>query len=443
MKKRIIKIIGGGLAGCEAAYQLLKRGYEVHLYEMRPNKNTPCHKTKNLAELVCSNSLKSLLEDTASGLLKKELLMLDSLLILVAYEVSVEAGGALAVNREEFSKKVEEKLFSYKNFKLINEEITDILEDEKTIIATGPLTSDLLSKNIQKLISSTDDLYFYDAVAPIIDFTSINESKVFWGTRYDKGSKNSYLNIPFSKEEYENFYNELINAETVILKEFEKREIFESCMPIEVLAKRGKDAMRFGPLKPVGLYNNGQKYYAVLQLRKEDKEGKMFNMVGFQTNLTFKEQKRVFSMLNGLENVKFFRYGVMHRNTYLNSPKFLNSYQQMKNNKNIFFAGQITGVEGYVESIASGLIAGLNMFLEIEGKEKFLAPRNTIIGSLQRHISDVEKKDYEPMNANFGILENLSCKNRNKKDRKRAYFERGIQEMEEALKKLEEIDVRI
>lgn len=439
MKTQIIKIIGGGLAGTEAAYQLLKRGYEVHMYEMRPVKSTPCHKTQNLAELVCSNSLKSTLEDTASGLLKQELLMLDSLLLRVAYETNVEAGGALAVNREEFSKKIENKLSSYKNFKLFREEVIKINENENTIIATGPLTSDKLTKNIQKLINSEEDLYFYDAVAPIIDFSSIDLSKVFWGSRYDKGTKDAYLNIPFSKEEYEVFYDSLINAETVILKDFEKDEIFESCIPIEVLAKRGKESMRFGPLKPVGLYNNGQKYYAVLQLRREDKDGKMFNMVGFQTNLTFKEQKRIFSTLNGLENVKFYRYGIMHRNTYLNSPKFLNSYMQMKKNENIFFAGQITGVEGYVESIMSGLISGINIARQIEKKEKFIAPRNTITGALQRYISEesLNRKKFEPMNANFGILENLNEKNKNKKDRKKAYFERGIQEMKKAIKDME------
>ncbi len=429
-KNLLVNVIGGGLAGCEAAYQLLKRGYKVNLYEMRDKKMTPCHKTKHLAELVCSNSLKSTEKETASGILKAELEYMDSLLLRLAYLSRVEAGSALAINREKFSLMVEAELNKFSNFTLINEEVKKVFIEQPTIIAAGPLASEDLVGDIINLINNKDDLYFYDAVAPIISGDSIDMSKVFWASRYNKGDEKAYLNIPLNKEEYLNFTNALINAKTVPLKNFEKLKIFESCMPIEVMAKRGVDAMRFGPLRPVGIFGpNGEKYYAIVQLRKEDNDGKMFNIVGFQTNLTFPEQKRVFGMLNGLENVEFFRYGVLHRNTYLNSPKFLKANFQMKDYNNIFFAGQITGVEGYVESIMSGALAGINMARYLENKEPYIPSAKTISGALARHISTDKDVRFEPMNANLGFLEPLDKNIRDKKERKKEYFNVAINDI--------------
>lgn len=427
-----IRVIGGGLAGSEACYQLLKRGYNVKLYEMRKVKQTPCHTTADLCELVCSNSLKSMENSTASGTLKQELKTLDCLLLKCAEKAKVPSGGALAVNRKEFSKFVEEELNNFPNFERIDEEYVNIDKNIPTIIATGPLTSDLLAENIAKLIGNSDNLHFYDAVAPIISGDSLDYSKLFFATRYDKGEPSDYLNCGMNKQEYEAFYNELVNGKVANLHEFERGEIFESCMPIEVMAKRGADTIRYGMMKPVGIKHpeTGEKYYAVVQLRKENVQGSAYNLVGFQTNLTFPEQRRIFSMLPGLENAEFLRYGVIHRNTFLNSPEHLDCYFKLKNEKNIYFAGQITGVEGYVESIMSGLIASINLHCDIIGKDRYLAPESTIIGSLQRHIS-TKNVDFEPMNANFGILPPLDSKIRDKKLRKLAYYERSLKDITE------------
>ena len=413
-----ITVIGGGLAGCEAAYQIAKRGIKVKLYEMKPKEFSPAHSSENLAEIVCSNSFKSNSITNACGLLKEELRNLDSLLIKIADETSLPAGQALAVDREEFSKKVTKSIEKNPNIEIIRKEITKIDENnEITIIATGPLTSDKMSSQIIKL-TGKEHLAFYDAAAPIIEKESINFNIAFYGDRYGKEADSSYINLPMNKEEYENFYNELINAQIVTLHEFEKKEIFEGCMPIEVMAKRGVDTIRFGPLKPVGFTNpkTGLRPYAIVQLRQDNNEGTLYNMVGFQTNLKFGEQKRVFSMIPGLENANFIKYGVMHRNTFINSPELLDNTYNLKKNKNIYFAGQITGVEGYVESIASGLVAGINAVKRAKNKnfeqkeEKILFPKETIIGALANYIS-TPNKNFQPMNANFGILPRVRRKN--------------------------------
>lgn len=360
--KNYIRVIGGGLAGCEAAYQIAKRGMKVKLYEMKPSLFSPAHSNSNLAEIVCSNSFKSNSITNACGLLKEELRRLDSLLIKYADKTAVPAGQALAVDRDEFSKLVTQEIERIDNIEVVREEFhKEINDDCITIIATGPLTSDKMEKQILKL-TGEDKLYFYDAAAPIVEKSSIDMNIGFYGDRYGKEGDSSYINLPFTKEEYENFYNALISAEVVNLHEFEKREIFEGCMPIEVMAKRGEDTIRFGPLKPVGFTDprTNTRPYAIVQLRQDNESGTLYNLVGFQTNLKFGEQKRVFSMIPGLENAEFVKYGVMHRNTYINSPILLNSTFNLKNKPNIFFAGQITGVEGYVESIASGLSAGIN-----------------------------------------------------------------------------------
>lgn len=419
-----IKIIGGGLAGCEASYQLLKRGYAVQLYEMRPYTKSPAHRTDKLAELVCSNSLKSEIPSTASGALKAELDVLDCLLLRCAGASRVPAGSALAVEREIFSDAVYRNLCGFEKFELIREESTEIYTHAPTIIASGPLTSDKLGDEISRIFGDRD-LHFYDAVAPIIDGESIDKDVAFFASRYDENDTD-YLNIGMNKEQYDAFYNELINAETVVLKDFEKKEIFEGCMPIEVMAKRGGDSIRFGPLKPIGIRNpkNNEKYYAVAQLRKENNSASMYNMVGFQTNLTFKEQKRVFGMLPSLENAEFLRYGVMHRNTFLNSPEMLNSRLQSKLYENIFFAGQITGVEGYVESIMTGLFAGVYMAAFLENNMLEIPSENTICGSLLRYIAS-KNDNFQPMNANFGILPQLEIKQKDKKQRKISYYNRS------------------
>ena len=420
-----IRVIGGGLAGCEAAYQLLKRGYEVELYEMRDGtKSMPAHKTQNLAELVCSNSLKSIAQDTGHGLLKLEMGKIGSLLLDAAYKTAVPAGGALAVDRELFSKEVEKGLKQFDNLTIIREEVTKIDETVPTIIASGPLTSDALSKDIDRILGE-DNLNFFDAVAPIVDEKSIDFSKAFFAARYDKGGED-YINCPMNKEEYLKFYTELVNAEKATLHDFDLK-VFEHCMPIEVMAARGEDTMRFGPLRPKGIRRPGsdERFYAVVQLRKENLEGSAYNIVGFQTNLKFPEQKRVFSLIPGLENVEILRYGVMHRNTYINAPKVLNEAFQLKSNKNLFIAGQMSGVEGYVESIMSGMIAALNLDRTLRGQDLLIFPKESIIGALQRHLVDTTQ-DYQPMNANFGILPELKNPPRDKKERKLAYTTRSL-----------------
>lgn len=432
MNNEII-VIGGGLAGCEATYQIAKRGIKVKLYEMKPDKFSPAHTNKNLAEIVCSNSFKSNLHTNACGLLKEELRKLDSLLIKVADETSVPAGQALAVDREEFAKKVTEKLEQMENVTIERTEVggglislKELAKDSIVIIATGPLTSDNLSKEILE-ITGQEDMHFYDAAAPIISKDSIDMNIAFYGNRYEqerpkemdveewknseKTVDKSYINLPMNKEEYEKFYNELVNAQVVELHQFEKREIFEGCMPVEVMAKRGIDTLRYGPLKPMGFTDprTGYRPYALVQLRQDNREASIYNIVGFQTNLKFGEQKRVFSMIPGLENAEFMKYGVMHRNTFINSTKLLDKTYNLKNNSNIYFAGQITGVEGYVESISSGLVAGINAVRKLENQEKAEFSEYTMIGALANYISTPKDK-FQPMNANFGILPELAGK---------------------------------
>jgi len=422
-----IKVIGGGLAGCEASYQLAKRGYLVDLYEMKPHNFSPAHHNHNLAEIVCSNSFKSTLLSTASGVLKEELKLLDCLLLKVAEKFSVPAGSALAVDREKFSEAVTKELEKFENINIIREEVENIDISTPTIIATGPLTSDKLSAQIKQFLNE-DGLYFFDASAPIIEASSIDLSKTFTTSRYQKG-ESDYINCPMDKDTYYNFIDELIKAKRVELHDFEGVEVFEGCMPVEVMASRGKDTLRFGPLRPVGLLDNeGKRPFAVVQLRRENLEGEMYNLVGFQTNLTFPEQKRVFSLIPALANAEFVKYGVMHRNTYINAPKHLNSNFSTKKHEKLFFAGQISGVEGYVESIMSGLIAGISMARVLEGKEKIVFNNLTITGALCNYISR-ESVDFQPMNANFGILAPLETLIKDKQKRKEAYGERAIKEM--------------
>ncbi len=430
--KDFINVIGGGLAGCETAYQISKRGIKVKLYEMKPIKYSPAHSNSDFAEIVCSNSFKSNLLTNACGLLKQELRMMDSLLIRIADENSVPAGQALAVDRDVFSRKVTEYIENSENIEVIKKEVIDIPDDEITVIATGPLTSDILFEKISEMVGN-NELHFYDAAAPIIEKSSIDMNIAFIGDRYGKGDAD-YINLPMNKDEYESFWNELVNAEVVELHSFEKREIFEGCMPVEVMAKRGIDTLRYGPLKPVGFDDprTGKRPYALVQLRQDNSVGTLFNMVGFQTNLKFGEQKRVFSMIPGLKNAEFVKYGVMHRNTYINSTKVLDNNYQMKNHKNVFFAGQITGVEGYVESIASGLLAGINAVNYVLGKEKLVFPVETMIGALTDYISTPNEK-FQPMNANFGILPKLPERIRDKQERYKKLSERSIETMRKIL----------
>ena len=443
-----ITIIGGGLAGSEAAYQIAKRGIKVKLYEMKPNRYTEAHSNKNLAEIVCSNSFKSNLHTNACGLLKEELRKLDSLLIKIADETQIPAGQALAVDRELFSQKVTEELEKNPLIEIIHQEITNIEEMSKEgiiIIATGPLTSEGLSKEISK-ITGEDKLHFYDAAAPIITKESIDFNIAFFGNRYEqeKGKDEtieewkkriqkqeaSYINLPMSKEEYEKFVEELVNAEVVTLHEFEKREIFEGCMPVEVMAKRGKDTLRYGPLKPVGFDDprTGKRPYAVIQLRQDNELGTIYNIVGFQTNLKYGEQKRVFGMIPGLENAEFVKYGVMHRNTYINSTKLLDNTYNLKNNKNIYFAGQITGVEGYVESISAGMVSALNAVAQIKKENKIEFSNLTMIGALAKYISTSNDK-FQPMNANFGIVPELPQRIKDKKIKYGKLADRAIENL--------------
>ena len=443
--KDYITIVGGGLAGCEAAYQIAKRGIKVKLYEMKPVKFTEAHSNENLAEIVCSNSFKSNLHTNACGLLKEELRYLDSLLIRIADETQVPAGQALAVDREIFAQRVTEEIEKNNLIQIVHEEVKDIKKISKegiVIIATGPLTSESLSENISK-ITGQDKLYFYDAAAPIVTKESIDFGIAFYGNRYEqektkgeneedwknriKNQDSSYINLPMTQEQYEKFCRELIKAEVVTLHDFEKREIFEGCMPIEIMAKRGIDTLRYGPLKPVGFDDprTGKRPYAIVQLRQDNVKATIYNLVGFQTNLRFGEQKRVFKMIPGLEDAEFVKYGVMHRNTYINSTKLLDNTYNLKMNKNIFFAGQITGVEGYVESISSGMIAGINACKLYENKEKIIYSEFTMIGALSKYISTNNEK-FQPMNANFGILPELSVKIKDKKLKYEKLAERAL-----------------
>ena len=425
-----VVVIGGGLAGAEAALQIANRGIKVKLYEMKPVKFSEAHSNPDFAEVVCSNSFKSNLITNACGLLKEELRRLGSKLIEIADEVKVPAGQALAVDREMFSKRVTEELEKNENIEIIREEVTTLPEEGIVIIATGPLTSDGFIKEISKL-TGNDKLYFYDAMAPIVERDSIDMNIAFYGDRYGKVGDNSYINLPMNKEEYEVFYNELVNAEVVTLHDFEKREIFEGCMPIEIMAKRGMDTLRFGPLKPVGFTDprTGNRPYAIVQLRQDNAKASLFNIVGFQTNLKYGEQKRVFSMLPGLENANFVKYGVMHRNTYINSSNLLDNTYNLKSDNRIFFAGQITGVEGYVESISSGFVAALNAISKIKGLEKVVFDDENMIGMLAKYISTPNDK-FGPMNANFGIMPELDEKIRDKKVRYQKMANRSLEKLE-------------
>ena len=446
--KDYITIIGGGLAGTEAAYQIAKRGIKVKLYEMKPVKFSEAHSNKNLAEIVCSNSFKSNLLTNACGLLKEELRKLDSLLIRIADETSVPAGQALAVDRDGFSKRVTEEIEKNPLIEVIHKEVENVEnEDGIVIIATGPLTSEKLAKQIGKL-TGEDKLYFYDAAAPIVLKDSIDFDIAFYGNRYEQEKKKdetveewkdrqskqekSYINLPMNKEEYENFWKELVEAEVVTLHDFEKKEIFEGCMPVEIMAKRGIDTLRFGPLKPVGFDDPryAKRPYAIVQLRQDNTDATIYNIVGFQTNLKFGEQKRVFSMIPGLQNAEFAKYGVMHRNTYINSTKLLDNTYNLKLNNNIYFAGQITGVEGYVESISSGMLASLNAIERFYNSGKKVEfSEYTVIGSLAKYISTPNDK-FQPMNANFGILPELEEKKiRDKKERYMKLAERSLEKV--------------
>ena len=446
--KDYITIIGGGLAGTEAAYQIAKRGIKVKLYEMKPVKFSEAHSNKNLAEIVCSNSFKSNLLTNACGPLKEELRKLDSLLIRIADETSVPAGQALAVDREEFSKRVTEEIEKNPLIEVIHKEVENVEnEDGIVVIATGPLTSEKLAKQIGKL-TGEDKLYFYDAAAPIVLKDSIDFDIAFYGNRYEQEKKKdetveewkdrqskqekSYINLPMNKEEYENFWKELVEAEVVTLHDFEKKEIFEGCMPVEIMAKRGIDTLRFGPLKPVGFDDPryAKRPYAIVQLRQDNTDATIYNIVGFQTNLKFGEQKRVFSMIPGLQNAEFAKYGVMHRNTYINSTKLLDNTYNLKLNNNIYFAGQITGVEGYVESISSGMLASLNAIERFYNSGKKVEfSEYTVIGSLAKYISTPNDK-FQPMNANFGILPELEGKRiRDKKERYMKLAERSLENL--------------
>ncbi len=414
-----IIIIGGGLAGSEAALQLAKRGIEVDLYEMRPQKQTGAHKTDKFAEFVCSNSLGSYDTTNASGLLKHEMEELGSELMPIIFDSQVPAGGALAVDRELFSEKVTEKINNNKNINVIREELTQIPQNIPVIIASGPLTSESLSNNI-KIFLGEEYLHFFDAIAPIVEKDSINFEKAFYLNRYNKGDAD-YINCPMNKEEYEKFYNILINAPKIELKSFEKNaNFFESCLPIEVLASRGTDTLRYGPLKPVGLVDErtGIENYAVVQLRQDNKSASLYNLVGFQTNLKWGSQKELIHSIPGLENANIIRYGVMHRNTFINSPKVLNPTLQSRKNSDIFFAGQITGTEGYTESIASGLLAGINMYKYLNGEKLLELPQETVLGALTHYISFDGHTSFQPINSNWGILAEMEMDKKTRKNKK-------------------------
>lgn len=426
-----INVIGAGLAGSEAAWQAARRGLKVRLYEMKPNKRTAAHSLDTFAELVCSNSLRSDRLENAVGLLKEEMRRLDSIIMRCADAARIPAGGALAVDREGFSSAVTGILSSHPNISVYSEEVTEPPKDGVTIIATGPLTSDALSGYISSL-TGRDSLYFYDAAAPIVTFESIDMTKAFRASRYGKGT-DDYINCPMDKEQYDRFYNELVKAETVPLRTFEKTILFSGCMPVESMAAYGYDALRFGPLKPVGIIDpaTGAEPYAVVQLRQDNKAGTLYNLVGFQTHLKWPEQKRVFGLIPGLENAEFVRYGVMHRNTYINSPGLLDATYRMIEKPDLYFAGQITGVEGYVESASSGLVAGINAALQCLGKKPLIFPEDTAIGSLAAYVSGNSTGKFQPMNASFGLISTPPQRIRNKKEKYRMMAEIALERIEE------------
>ncbi len=428
-----VKIIGAGFAGCEAAYQLSKRGLKAELYEMKPVKFSPAHSSPDLAELVCSNSFKAMRIASAAGMMKEEMRMLSSLCLECADECSVPAGGALAVDREKFSSLVTRRITADPNIELIRQEVTEI-PDGNVIIAAGPLAGETLSKKIGELCGGS--LSFYDAAAPIVTAGSIDMSRAFTQSRYDRGDPDDYINCPLDKDGYEAFYDALVNAESAGLHSFDKRkDVYEGCMPVEVMASRGKDTIRYGPMKPAGLTDpsTGRRPYANLQLRKENRDGTMYNLVGFQTNLKFSEQKRVFSMIPALRNAEFVRYGVMHRNTFLRSPGFLNPDFSVIKRPSLFFAGQITGVEGYMESAASGILAGINMVRRLEGLDMFIPPQTTVLGALARYVADTSVKDFQPMGAAFGLLPPLDVRIRDKQQRYEKTALRGLEDLRRQL----------
>ena len=425
-----VNVIGAGLAGCECAWQLAKRGIKVNLYEMKPKKYSPAHKLSTFAELVCSNSLRADSITNAPGLLKEEMRRLDSVIIKSADETKVPAGGALAVDREGFSKTITEKIINHENITVIEDEVIKIPEGDYTVIATGPLTSDDFSRTIA-LLTGENYLHFYDAAAPVVTKESIDFNSAYIASRYDKGEA-AYINCPLSEEEYDKFWFELTNAECAEVKEFEDNKVFEGCMPVEVMAKRGRQTLVFGPLKPVGLPDpkTGREPYGVVQLRQDNRDATLYNLVGFQTHLKFGEQKRVFGMIPALKDAEFVRYGVMHRNTYINSPKLLDNCYRMRKNKNIFFAGQITGVEGYIESAASGLLTGIYLSQIIkDGEVKYLS-KNTAIGALANYVSDETVENFQPMNINFGIVNPLGYKVRKKAEKNELLSKRALEEID-------------
>lgn len=425
-----VTVIGAGLAGCEAAWQLAKRGIPVRLIEMKPQKMTPAHISENFAELVCSNSLRSDELANAVGLLKEELRRLGSLIMECADATKVAAGGALAVDREGFSAMITAKIKNNPNIEVVSEEVTAISEGE-VIIATGPLTSDAMAERIAEKCGEVGFLNFYDAAAPIVTLESVDLENAFFASRYDKGTAD-YVNCPMTKEEYLAFWTELCEAKQAQIHGFDDAGVFEGCMPVEVMARRGEDTLRYGPLKPVGLIDprTGRENYAVVQLRSDNAVGTIYNIVGFQTHLTFSEQKRVFSMIPALKNAEFVRYGVMHRNTYLNSPKLLDRYYRLKKEPRISFAGQITGVEGYVESCASGMYVGLETAARLNGAPPFDFPRETAIGALALYVSDASVGDFQPMNINFGIIEPLGLKIKGKRNKNALISERALEIIE-------------
>ncbi len=427
-----ITVLGAGFAGCEAAWHLAKSGYKVELVDMKPVKFTPAHKSENFCELVCSNSFKAKRIESAAGLLKAEMSLMGSLCVECAYECSVEAGGALAVDREKFSALVTEKIRKNENITVVNRVVEDIPKG-KVIVATGPLTDGALAQRISELCG--ESLSFYDAAAPIVTGESIDMNSAFFASRYGKGG-DDYINCPMNKEEYEKFHYELVNAESAKTHDF---DVYEGCMPIEVLAKRGEDSIRFGPMKPVGLTDprTGHRPWAVLQLRRENSLGSIYNLVGFQTNLKFSEQKRVFSMIPALKNAQFTRYGVMHRNSFLDSPRVLDRSMRLKDSEDIYFAGQITGVEGYMESACSGIIAAMNLVRQLRGEPKISLPEQTMSGSLISYITDESVKDFQPMGANFGVVPPLETRIRDKKERYGALAERALDCLKNYLKKID------
>ena len=430
-----ITVIGAGLAGCEAAWQIARAGIEAELYEMKPARYSPAHHSPNFAELICSNSLKAERVESAAGLLKEEMRQLGSLLMKCADGCRVPAGGALAVDRDRFSEDVTREISMHPLIHVHREEITEIPEDGIAVIATGPLTADALAGKISALCGGS--LSFFDAAAPIVSAESLDTDKIFAASRYDKGGDDAYLNCPMNKEEYERFYAALVSAQRAPIHDFDAADpkVYEGCMPVEVMAQRGEDTLRFGPLKPVGLRDpkTGHRPWAVVQLRREDRQGTLYNLVGFQTNLKFGEQKRVFAMIPGLENAEFFRYGVMHRNTFLNSPKVLSADYSLRERPDLFFAGQITGVEGYMESASSGIMAGINAARRLQGQDTLVLPDTTMIGALSRYAANGSETKFQPMGANFGVIPPLEPHIRDKKERYAAFSARSLRDLKDII----------